>query len=93
MDITNILYFTRDEGAEKNRTLSLRELNLREEYDLEAIFYAVRDAVDAQDLLERIQRIVFEEVEFDKDEPSFIRFVVHDCNGRTNYLKFRKERI
>lgn len=90
MDISNILYYTRDYGAEKNRTLSLRELNLREEFDLEAVFYAVRDAVDAQDLLERIQRLVFDEVRFDDESKSYVRFVVHDCNGNNNYLKFRK---
>jgi hypothetical protein len=86
------LYYTRDDGAEKNKTLSLRELNLKEEFDLESIFYAVRDAIDAEDLLERIQRLVFEEVEFDQEDSAFIRFVVHDNNGKTNYLKFRKRK-
>ena len=92
MDILNILYYTRDEGAVKNRTLSLRELNLRDDLDLEVIFHAVRDAIDTQDLLDRLQRAVWEKIEFDQETSNYIRFKVYDNDGNTNFLKFRKER-
>ena len=60
MEISNIIYYTRQN--EKSRTLSLRDLCLKETYDcgLQTVFYAVRDSVDVQDLLAQVADIVFE---------------------------------
>ena len=91
MNISNIIYYTRD--GDKSRTISLRELCLREDVDLETVFYAVRDAVDTDDLLERFKRLSCDQIEFDTETVSYIRFVVTDVHGNTNYLKFKKKRI
>lgn len=88
MDISNIIYYTRQD--DKSKTLSLRELCLKEEYDLENVFHAVRDAEDAKDLLCRLRRLCCDVIEPDKDTPTHIRFVVIDVCGNTNYLKFKK---
>lgn len=90
MDISNIIYYTRCE--DKSKTLSLRELCLRDEFDLEDVFHAVKDATDADDLLNRIRRLSCDLVEFDHEKPGYIRFVVTDVYGGTNFLKFRKRR-
>ena len=90
MDISNIIYYTRE--GDKSKTLSLRELCLREEYDLEAVFHAVRDAVDEQDLLIRFRRLSCDLIELDTTSASYIRFVVTDAYGNINYLKFKKRR-
>lgn len=92
MEIANILYYTRDEEAGKNRTLHLRDLSLLEEFDLESIFYAARDAIDAQDLLARLSRLIWEKIEFEQETEAFVMFKVYDCKGNTNYLKFKKVR-
>jgi hypothetical protein len=72
----------------------LRELSLRDVYDpdLETVFYTVRDAVDTNDLLVRFQRLLCDKVEFDSETPMYIRFVVTDIRGNTNYLKFKKRK-
>lgn len=90
MDISNIIYYTRE--GDKSRTLSLRELCLREDFDLEAVFHAVRDAVDVQDLLIRIRRISCDIIELDNINPHYVRFAVTDAHGNRNYLKFRKRK-
>lgn len=90
MTISNIIYYTRIEGAITSTTLSLRNLCLREEFDLEDIFRAVKDATDVTDLLYRIRRLIFESVEFESETPSYVRFTVYDLQGNTNYLKFKK---
>lgn len=90
MNISNILYYTRE--GDRNKTISLRELCLRDEFDLEAIFHAVRDAVDAHDLLCRIRRISCDVVEFDQETDAYVRFTVLDVCGHTNYLKFKKRK-
>ena len=90
MDISNIIYYTRE--GNKSKTISLRELDLREEFDLEAIFHAVRDAIDEQDLLCRIRRISCDLIELDTTSASYVRFIVTDVCGNTNYLKFKKRR-
>jgi hypothetical protein len=92
MDITNIIYYTRDEATGKSSTISLRELCLREEHSLEDIFRAVKDANDELDLLMRLQRLVLDKLCLDTSSASYIRIVVVDVNGQTNYLKFRKRR-
>ena len=90
MEISNIIYYSR--RADKKQPLSLRELCLREEYDkgLETVFYAVRDSVDVQDLLAHFQKICHEHIEFECEEPSYIRFTVVDAYDNINYLKFKK---
>ena len=90
MDITNIIYYART--GESSKTLSLRDLHLRDVYDpdLETIFYTVRDAVNTEDLLSRFQRLCSDSVEFDCETDAYIRFTVTDDCGNTNYLKFRK---
>lgn len=90
MDISNIIYYTRE--GDKSKTISLRELCLRDEFDLEAIFHAVRDAVDTKDLLCRFRRICCDVVEFDHDTEKYILFTVIDVAGNTNYLKFRRKK-
>lgn len=94
MEIPNIIYYTKE--GDKYRTLSLRELCLRDEFDLEAVFHAVRDAVDADDLLERFRRLCCDRIELDtiSVSPMYIRFIVIDVAGNKNYLKFkvRKEK-
>ena len=90
MDISNIIYYT--QKGDEYKTKSLRELCLREEFDLEAVFYAVRDAIDEKDLLIRIRRICCDQIELDTTSALYIRFVVTDVYGNTNYLKFKKRR-
>ena len=90
MEISNIIYYSRQN--EKSRTLSLRDLCLKETYDcgLQTVFYAVRDSVDVQDLLVHFQKICHEHIEFECEEPSYIRFTVVDAYNNINYLKFKK---
>lgn len=90
MEISNVIYYTRQN--EKSRTLSLRDLCLKETYDrgLQTVFYAVRDSVDVQDLLAHFQKICHEHIEFECEEPSYIRFTVVDAYDNINYLKFEK---
>lgn len=90
MDISNIIYYTRE--GDKSKTLSLRDLCLRDEYDLEDVFYTVRDALDNHDLLCRLRRVCCDQIDFDTENPSYIRFIVLDVYGNTNYLKLRKRK-
>ena len=68
----------------------MRDLCLREGFELKDIFYAVKDAADAQELLDILQRICYEHIELEFDEPSCIRFTVVDAYDNTNYLKLKK---
>lgn len=90
MDISNIIYYTREAG--KSKTISLRELCLRDDVDLESVFYAARDAEDTQDLLGRLRRLSCDTIELDHETEHYIRFTVIDVTGNTNYLKFRKRK-
>lgn len=91
MDISNIIYYTRE--GDKSKTVSLRELCLRDDADLEAIFHAVRDAVDTKDLLDRLSRVCCDPIDFEQETDKYIRFTVLDVmNGKTNYLKFKKRK-
>lgn len=90
MDISNIIYYTR--VGDNSKTLSLRELCLRDDFDLEAVFHAVRDAVDEKDLLIRFRRLSCDTIDLDTTSASYIRFTVIDAHGNTNYLKFKKRR-
>lgn len=90
MEVSNIIYYTRE--GDKSKTISLRELCLREEVEFEAIFHAVRDAIDAQDLLNRVRRICCDQIEFEQETGKYIMFTVLDAHGNTNYLKFRKKK-
>ncbi len=90
MNISDIIYYTVAESGRK--TVSLRTLCLREEFDLESVFYAVRDAVDMEDLLNRLHRVCLDTFEVEKETDSYIRIVVHTADGNTNYLKLKKRR-
>ena len=90
MNISNIIYYSRRD--DKSQTLSLRDLCLREECDkgLETVFYTVRDSADVQELLSGFKKICHEQIEFECEEPSYIRFTVVDAYDNTNYLKLKK---
>ena len=90
MNIYKIIYYHRDAETEKRTTLSLRELSLREGFELESLFTAVKDATDAEDLLNRIRVIVHDSIEADRDNAVYLRFKVRDVRGTLNYLKFKK---
>ena len=90
MDITNIIYYTRSE--DKSKTLSLRDLCLREEgQGLEKVFYTVRDAVNTDNLLESFQNLCCEKIDLDNETESYIRFIITDAYDNINYLKFQKK--
>ena len=93
MDIHSIVYYHFDRKTDKRTTISLRYLLMREEFDLEDIFNAAKEATDAEDLLERVRRLVYNTVEFDCDNMQYIRFKVTDIWGHKNYLKFKKGKI
>lgn len=91
MDISHIIYFTRDN--EKSKPISLRTICLRETYEnrLETIFYAVRDAIDRQDFLSRFREICCEQVEFAEENEKQITFKVINACGECNYLRLKKQ--
>jgi hypothetical protein len=93
MEVSNIIYYTRQNN--KSKTLSLRNLCIKEAYDngLETIFYAVRDSGDTNQLLEMLNKICYEQITFESETPSYIRFSVVDAYDSTNYLKFKKRKI
>ena len=88
MEVKHIVYYRCDD--EKRDTLSLRDFCLRDGFELKDIFYAVRDAADAQELLETLHRICYEHIELECDEPSYIKFTVVDAYDNTNYFKLKK---
>lgn len=92
MNISNIAYYHRAEGASSGTTLSLRNLCLREDVELEHLFYATKEAIDAEDLLIRFRRLVYDTMEFGSETETTIMFTVHDVHGNTNYLNFKKRK-
>ena len=88
MEVKHIIYYRCND--EKRDTLSLRDFCLREGFELKDIFYAVKDAADAQELLDTLQRMCYEHIELECDEPLYIRFTVVDAYDNTNYLKLKK---
>ena len=88
MEVKHIIYYRCND--EKRDTISLRDVCLREGFELEDIFYAVKDAADAQELLANFKRICHEHIEFECEEPSYIKFSVVDACDNINYLKFKK---
>jgi len=92
MNVSNIIYYHLDEETEKRTTISLRELSLREGFELESLFTAVKDATDATDLLNRIRVVIHEPLEEDIETATYIRFKVCDVYGNINYLKFKKKK-
>ena len=88
MEVKHIVYYRCND--KKRDTLSLRDFCLREGYDLKNIFFAVKDAADARDLLGTLQRMCYEHIELEYDNPSYIRFTVVDAYDNTNYLKLKK---
>ena len=92
MNISNIAYYHRAEGASSGTTLSLRNLCLREDVELEHLFYATAEAIDAEDLLTRFRRLVYDTMEFSSETETTIMFKVHDVHGNTNCLNFKKRK-
>ena len=88
MDVKRIIYYRCND--DKRDTLSLRDFCLHEGFELKDIFYAVKDASDAQELLDSLHRMCYEHIELECDEPSYIRFTVVDAYDNTNYLKLKK---
>ena len=88
MEVKRIIYYRCND--EKSETLSLRDFCLQEGFELKDIFYAVKDAADAQELLGVLQHMCYEQIEFECEEPSYIRFAVVDAYDNTNYLKLKK---
>ena len=89
MEISNIIYYTRQN--EKSKTLSLRNLCFKDENKgLENIFYIVKDAINTQDFLEQFHDLFYESIELESEAPSYIRFKVIDAYDNTNYLKLKK---
>ena len=91
MEVKHIIYYRCND--DKRETLKLRDLCLREGFELKDIFYAVKDAADAQELLDVLRRMCYEQIEFECEEPSYIRFTVVDAYDNINYLKFQKAKI
>ena len=90
MNISKIIYYARVNG--KSKTVSLKDLNLREDFYLEDVFYAVKDAIDENDLLERFKRILCDEVEIDVESTKCLRFIITDIAGNKTYIKFKPMR-
>ena len=88
MEVKHIIYYRCND--DKRDTLSLRDLCLHEGFELKDIFYAVRDAADVQELLGALQRMCYEHIELEYDNPAYIRFTVVDAYDNTNYLKLQK---
>ena len=88
MEVKHIIYYRCND--EKSETLSLRDFCLHEGFELKDIFYAVKDATDARELLGLLQRMCYEQIEFECEEPSYIQFTVVDAYDNTNYLKLKK---
>ena len=91
MKTTNIIYYSRQD--DKNKTLSLRDLCLREEYDkgLETVFYAIHDALDTQELLVSLKRLCHESIELFEENDRYVVFEIMDAYDRINYLKIKKQ--
>lgn len=90
MERMDIIYYTRKD--DKGITISLRELCLREEVALEAIFYALRDSTDEYDLLDNLRRLICDEINLGEVTDTYIQYTITDSDGNTNYLKFKKSR-
>ena len=88
MEVKHIIYYRCND--DKRDTLSLRDLCLHKGFELKDVFYAVKNAADAQELLDAFQRMCYEHIELECDEPSYIRFTVVDAYDNTNYLKLKK---
>ena len=88
MDVKRIIYYRCND--DKRYTLSLRDFCLHEGFELKDIFYAVKDASDAYELLDVLHCMCYEHIELECDEPSYIRFTVVDAYDNINYLKLNK---
>ena len=88
MEVNRIIYYRYTD--EKSKTLSLRDFCLHEGFELKDIFYAVKDASDARELLDVLQHMCYEQIEFECEEPSYIRFTVVDAYENINFLKLNK---
>lgn len=90
MEVSKIIYYTRE--GDKNKTISLKELNLREEYYLEDVFYAVKDSIDEYDLMTRLANILHDGICLDCNTKPDIVYLITDIQGNTNYLKLKMKK-
>ena len=88
MEVKRIIYYRCSDG--KRDTLQLRDFCLHEGFGLKDIFYAVKSAADARELLGALQHMCYEQIEFECEKPSYIQFTVVDAYDNTNYLKLKK---
>ena len=88
MEVKRIIYYRCND--EKREPLPLRDFCLRDGFELKDIFYAVRDAADARELLDILRRMCYEHIELECEDPSYVRFTVVDAYDNTNYLKLNK---
>ena len=88
MEVKRIIYYRCND--EKREPLPLRDFCLRDGFELKDIFYAVRDAADAGELLDVFRSMFYEQIELECDDPSQIKFTVIDAYDNTNYLKLKK---
>ena len=88
MEVKHIIYYRRSD--EKSVTLSLRDFCLHEGFELKDIFYAVKDAANSQELLNRFREMCYDFFELLEETDSYIVFSVVDVYENTNYLKLQK---
>ena len=88
MEVKRIIYYRCND--EKSETLSLRDFCLHEGFELKDIFYAVKDAANSQELLNRFREMCYETFELLEETVSYIEFSVVDVYENTNYLKLQK---
>ena len=90
METKRIIYYTIENDSKI--TLPLRKLCTKDsnENRLELIFYAAKDAKDAETLLEILEDLYYESFELIEENASYILFKVIDVYENINYLKFQK---
>ena len=90
LETKRIIYYTIENDSKI--TLPLRNLCTKDsnENRLELIFYAAKDAKDAETLLEILEDLYYESFELIEENASHILFKVIDVYENINYLKFQK---
>ena len=88
MQISKIIYYTRRDNT--SIPLSLHNLCPKDEKKgLETIFYLVKDATDIQDFVKKWNDTYYNQIEFECEKPSYIRFIEIDTLGHKNFLKLK----
>ena len=92
MDISNIIYYTREDG--KGKTLSLRSLCFKQDgQNLESIFYAVKAAPDILSLLNQLEAMFYDKITLEFEDESYILLKVIDVYQNINFLKLQKRKV